>query len=112
MWAESSTGPMCVLNMRLNCRGSVHVGPCPQLGQALARSTWSARNRLWQFVHSTSGSVKVATCPDASHTLGDIRIELSSPTMSSRECTSAFHHSFLTLRLSSMPRGPQSQAER
>src|ERR671919_1793533 len=110
MWAESSTGPMYVLNIRLNCLGSVQDGPRPHSGHARSRFTWSARKRLWQLVHSTRGSVKVSTWPDASHTLGDMRIELSSPTTSSRMCTMARHHSALTFLLSSTPRGPQSQA--
>src|SRR5919199_5573715 len=97
---------MYVLNMRLNCRGSVHEGPRPQFEQALVRSMWSARKRLLQWVHSTSGSVKVATCPEASHTSRFMRIDDSKPTTSSRSCTIERHHSFLRLRLSSTPRGP------
>ncbi len=66
----------------------------------------SARKRLWQLRHSTSGSVKVATCPDASHTrLGRMMLE-SSPTMSPRPRTKVCHHWRRMFSLSSVPRGP------
>jgi len=51
-------------------------------------------------------SVKWLVWPLASQTLGDMRMEVSMPTMSSRSRTIAFHQASLTLRLSSMPRGP------
>ena len=35
---------------------------------AYSSSRWSARKRLWQDWHSVSGSVKVATWPEASQT--------------------------------------------
>ena len=57
-------------------RGSVHWPRVPQFGQTMsarpfsgarpffssnASSRWSARKRLWQCRHSTSGSVKTPT---------------------------------------------------
>ena len=45
----------------------------------------SARKRFLQLLQSTSGSVKPATCPLASHTRGCMRIAASSPSMSSRD---------------------------
>ena len=99
---SSSTGPMYVRSMPLNCLGSVNWPLTPQFGQLMssrppagtwpcfcsyASMRWSARNRLWQLRHSVSGSVKVATWPLASHT-SRARITLeSSPTMSSRSWT-------------------------
>ncbi len=56
-----STGPTCVLNMRLKLRASVKVSFCPQFGQAPDSGNWSARKRSLQLRQSTSGSVKVAT---------------------------------------------------
>ena len=61
--------------MPLNWRGSVQAPRVPQLGQAMSlrpagsrplraansSSRWSARKRLWQVWHSTSGSLNVAT---------------------------------------------------
>jgi hypothetical protein len=41
--ASSSTGPRCVLNIRLNCRGSVN-SVAPQFGH-LPSSRWSCRKR-------------------------------------------------------------------
>ena len=102
--AVSSTGPMKVLNMRLNCRASV-TSP-PQAGHLPASSRKSSRKRRWHTLHSTSGSEKPATWPDASHTRGCIRIEASRPTVSLRPVTTAFHHASLTLRFNSTPTGP------
>ena len=60
----------------LKSRGSVHAPFVPQFGQLMSArpfsggrplrasnssSRWSARNRLWQFWHSVSGSVKTPT---------------------------------------------------
>ena len=59
----------------------------PQTGQFLLRSTWSARKRLWQFLHSTRGSVKFCEVPEASHTRGEARIPESRPTTSGRAQT-------------------------
>ena len=40
----------------------------PQLGQVSGSSSWSRRKRCLQLVQSTSGSLKLARWPDASHT--------------------------------------------
>ncbi len=87
-----STGPIDVLNIRLNCRGSVHSPVRPHEGHCTAAMSAvpacscsvSSRKRRWQLRHSTSGSVKFSTCPEASHTRGCIRMAASSPSMSSR----------------------------
>ncbi len=100
--------------MPLNIRGSVKVPRLPQLGQAISASVlpgcpssrWSARKRLWHEPHSVSGSVKVATCPLVSHTSRARMTHESSPTTSSRPCTTDFHHWRLTLFFSSTPSGP------
>ena len=48
--------------MRLNRRGSVKVSFVPHVGHwPPSTSGRSARKRRWQFVHSTSGSVKAAS---------------------------------------------------
>lgn len=72
----SCVGPRCVESRPENCLGSVKVPLLPQLGQlrsvrpfsgslpclaSYASSRWSARYRLWQEVHSVSGSLNVAT---------------------------------------------------
>ena len=103
MAPSSSTGPTWVLNMRWNGRASVRSFD-PQFGQV--SSIWSARHRSLHLRQSTSGSVNVARWPDASHTLGAMRIAASRPTMSSRSCTMARHQASMTLRLSSTPKGP------
>ena len=106
----------------LKSRGSVYWPRVPQFGHGTSdrssslaflpvRSTysstsWSARNRLWQCVHSTSGSWNALTCPDATHTWRGRITELSRPTMSSRPVTIAFHHWRLMFSLSSTPSGP------
>ena len=104
---------MNVLNIRLNRRGSVSVPLLPHTGHCA--SGWpgvplmrgsSARKRFLQFRQSTSGSVKPATWPDASHTRGCIRIAASSPSMSSRAWTIARHQRSFTFFLSSTPSGP------
>lgn len=104
-----------------NCFGSVNWPFTPQLGQLMsarplagrrpclasyASSRWSARWRLWQEVHSVSGSEKVATWPEATQTSGARITEESMPTMSSRPVTIAFHHWRLMFSLSSTPSGP------
>ncbi len=71
-----------------------------------ASINWSARQRLWQFLHSVSGSVNVATWPDASHTCGARITDESIPTTSSRPRTTACHHCRRTFSLSSTPSGP------
>src|ERR1700709_1895508 len=114
----------------LNSRGAVYWPPVPQWGQGTVErsyptfpsastdssdgppvrsekssASWSARNRRWQVVHSTSGSVKTSPCPEATHTWrGRITLE-SSPTTSSRPVTIERHHWRLMLSLSSTPRG-------
>ncbi len=98
---------MNVLNMRLKLRGSVNPSFEPQTGHWPSWiSGTSARNRRWQFRHSTSGSVKPSTWPLATHTSGFIRMAASSPSMSSRSWTIERHHRLLTLFLSSTPSGP------
>jgi hypothetical protein len=104
--ASSSTGPTKVLNIKLKWRASVKLSLAPQLGHAPDSGRWSARKRSLQLRQSTSGSVNVARCPLASQTFGDMRIDASRPTMSSRSCTIERHHASLTLRLSSTPSGP------
>jgi hypothetical protein len=61
---------------------------------------------LWQVAHSTRGSEKLSTWPEATHTSGFMMIAASRPTMSARSWTIARHHAFLTLRFSSTPSGP------
>src|SRR3954467_1757319 len=63
-----STGPAVVLNIRLNCLASVKLCFEPQLGHVSGSSSLSSRKRSLQTLQSTSGSVKFARCPDASHT--------------------------------------------
>ncbi len=103
-----------------NSCGSVQAPLVPQSGHTIsampsagrpflasnASSRWSWRWRLWHWVHSTSGSVKVSTWPEASHTARGRMMEESRPTMSSRERTKVFHHSALMFSFSSTPRGP------
>ncbi len=69
----------------LKSRGSVHWPRVPQWGHGTEVSStvsgsatlcfsaypscrWSARNRLWQCRHSTSGSVNTPTWPEATQT--------------------------------------------
>src|SRR6058998_2050185 len=89
--AASATGPMNVLNMRLNRRGAVSVPLLPHTGHCAVGSPGvplmrgsSARNRFLHCLQSTSGSVNPDTCPDASQTFGCMRIAASNPSMSSR----------------------------
>jgi hypothetical protein len=77
----------------------------PQVGHLLV-SILSARKRLLQLLHSTSGSVNVAVWPLASHTFLFISIAASTPYMSSRSSTNIFHHSCITLRFRATPSGP------
>jgi hypothetical protein len=95
--ALSSTGPMKVLNMRLNMRGSVswHISASPGcllgfIGQR-ASCSLSARKRPLQALQSTNGSVKPATWPLASQVRGCIRMAASSPTTSSLSLTMLRH---------------------
>ena len=110
--ALSSTAPMNVLNMRLNCRGSVsrHCSASPGFLLGFcghrASSSLSARKRPLHALQSTSGSTKPATWPLASQVRGCMRIAASSPTTSSRNRTMELHHRSLRLRLSSTPSGP------
>ena len=78
--------------MRLNGRASVRSLE-PQLGQM--SSIWSARQRSLQLRQSTRGSVNVARWPDASQTLGFVRIAASIGTTSSRSWIIARHHASL-----------------
>jgi hypothetical protein len=66
----------------------------------------SARKRSPHTLQSTSGSEKLARCPDAFHTSGCMMIDASMPTTSSRLWTMKRHHSLIRLRLSSAPIGP------
>lgn len=76
MEPESCVGPRWVESRPENSLGSVNWPLLPQCGQltsarpfsgrrpcfaSYASSRWSARKRLWQEVHSVSGSLKVAT---------------------------------------------------
>jgi hypothetical protein len=54
---------------------------------------------------STSGSVKFARWPDASHTAGGERMAASRPTTSVRSCTIERHQASFTLRSMSTPTG-------
>ena len=88
---------------------SVSVPSVPQFGQAISdggplRS--SSRKRSLQLRQSTIGSLKPATCPDASHTRGFMMIAASMPTTSSRSVTMCRHQAALTLFFSSTPSGP------
>ncbi len=110
--ALSSTGPMNVLNMRLNMRGSVswHCSASPGCllgfwGQR-ASCSLSARKRPLHVLQSMSGSVNPATWPLASQTRGCMRMAASSPSTSSRMRTMAFHHWSLRFFFSSTPSGP------
>ena len=75
-------------------------------GRAYALDLVLARQRWWQWRQSTNGSVKLARWPEASHTAGGERMAASRPTTSSRRCTMASHHAFLTLRSMLTPSGP------
>ena len=107
----------------LNSRGAVHWPLVPQSGHTMsdigiesgssmpffsasASWRWSWRRRLWQLRHSTSGSVKVPTWPEATHVSRGRMIEESRPTTSSRLVTIDFHHCRRMFSLSSTPRGP------
>ncbi len=105
-WPSPSITPAWVLNIRLNARASVNVPCLPQLGQVFGSSSLSTRNRSLHSLQSTSGSVKLARCPEASHTGGGDRIDASSPTTSWRSCTIDRHHASWTFRSSSTPIGP------
>src|SRR5579884_2030982 len=74
---SSSTGPTKVLNIMLNARASVRSVD-PQLGHTPL--IWSARQRSLHLRQSTSGSVKLARCPEASQMRGVDRMDASSPT--------------------------------
>ena len=105
----SATGPIVVWNMRLNSRASVrsHSGVSPGCLEGLrphgSSPRWSARKRWPHVLQSTSGSVKPARWPDASHVRGCWMIAESSATMSSRSWIIAFHHALTTLFFSSTP---------
>ena len=112
----------------LNSRGSVHCPLVPQSGQTMssidtesgstsifslaalfsawASCMWSWRCRLWHCRHSTSGSWKTSTWPEATQTSRGRMIEESRPTTSSRLVTTDFHHCRLMFSLSSTPSGP------
>ncbi len=110
----SSSAPIRVLNMRLNCRGSVRsqsgVSPGRLLGLRPQRTSscsgsarWSARNRSLQVRQSTSGSANPVTWPEASHTRGWRMSEESRATTSSRSCTIASNQRALTFSFRSTP---------
>ena len=99
--AVSSTGPMCVLNMRLNWRAS-DSGP-PHSGQR-SDVRWSARHRLRHVPRqSTSGSLKPLTWPEATHTSGWAMIVASIPTTSSLRSTTWRHQRPRMLRRRATP---------
>ena len=89
--------------MRLNGRASVKSLE-PQLGQV--SPIWSARQRSLQLRQSTKGSVNVARWPEASQTLGFVRIAASIGTTSSRSWIIARHQASRTLRSMRAPSGP------
>lgn len=105
------------MSIMLKSRGSVNRPSVPHSGQLIsarpaglrpflysnASSSWSARNRLWQLLHSVSGSENTPTWPDATHTCLGRMIEESRPTTSARFWTTAFHHWRLMFSLSSTP---------
>jgi hypothetical protein len=105
----SSTAPTRVWNMRLNCRGSVRSHSENSPGRLLgfrphcASSSLSARKRSLHVRQSTSGSLKPATWPEASHTRGLRMIAESSARMSSRSCTIASNQSERMLFFVSTP---------
>jgi hypothetical protein len=106
----------------LNSRGGVYWPRVPQFGQGTSdrsssvaalpvrsvysSASWSARNRLWQLWHSTSGSWNALTCPEATQTWRGRITELSRPTTSSRPVTTVRHHCRLMFSFSSTPSGP------
>ena len=104
----------------LKSRGSVNWPRLPHSGQLIscspsgarpflnsnASSSWSARNRLWQLMHSVSGSENTPTWPEATQTCRGRMIEESMPTTSARPCTMVFHHWRLMFSFSSTPYGP------
>ena len=125
---ESSVTPIWVLNIILNWRIGVnsvfpqlgHVKPCSLIksfiwsvvmpltstsGYCLEIKS-SALKRPWQYLQSIKGSLKVETCPVASHTLGFINIAESIPTLVGHSLTNFFHHNSFKLFLSSLPNGP------
>ena len=104
----SSTGPMWVLNIRLNCRGSVSCPPHSGHSRLAHSSSGmaSVRKRCLHFLQSTSGSWKFSTCPEASHTRGCIRMAASRPTMLSCSWVICFHQKRWMLFFSSTPSGP------
>ena len=95
--------------------GLEHEVELPSLGEGAVLPAARAGVRVVELVEpepllallqSTSGSVKFARWPDASHTAGGLRIDASMPTTSSRSCTIDRHQAFFTLRSISTPRGP------
>ena len=106
---DSAIGPIVVWNIRLNARDSVrsHSGVSPGCLDGLrphwSSSRWSARKRWPQVLQSTSGSVKPARWPDASHARGCWMIAESSATTSSRSWIIAFHQAPITLFFSRTP---------
>src|SRR3989344_981089 len=88
--ASSATGPIWVLNIKLNIRGFVQVF-FPQVGQFFDFGKISSRNREWQFLHSVRGSAKPFVWPEASHTFRFIRILVSKPIILSFSLTIFFH---------------------
>jgi hypothetical protein len=66
----------------------------------------SARKRSWQCLQSTSGSAKLARCPDAFHTVEFEMIAESNPIALGTFVTNSFHHKALMLFFSKTPSGP------
>src|SRR3989442_12473942 len=95
--------------MRLNSRASVseHSSLSPGCTDGLrphgSSARWSARKRCPHARQSTSGSVKPARWPDASHTRGCWCIAESIATMSTRSDSLALHYSLLAYVFTSTP---------
>ena len=69
----------------------------------------SALYLVLQFLQSINGSENVEMCPDASHTLGFIKIALSNPTLLTSSWINFCFQAFLILFFNSAPTGPKSQ---
>ena len=106
-WPAPSTGPGVGLEhqVELACLGEA-VLASRSSGRCRGRRACRAGSAPCSSLQSTSGSVKFARWPDASHTAGGLRIAASRPTTSSRSCTIERHQAFFTLRSISTPSGP------
>ena len=89
------------------------LGAARRVGRLTARTTLILEVVLTPAlrhgpVQSTSGSVKPATCPLATHTSGFMRIADSMPSTSSRRSTIDCHQRFRMFRRRRTPSGPKS----